>query len=184
MVWTHFVFTQSEVSHEPCGGFSDFVRGFTDFTKKDSQLKFWGGGLQNKIFRTDTHRYVRQPKFSGEQFSLVIVRKQQHVIFDLVTRPERRHASIMNGSGTESRLADVEFENSHMHKNLKNFQEITNGIGDMTLFHIFANKIASWEFEAFLENHSVFWNETVYNHLCVFVKQNIWNQHESKQPIY
>ena len=66
-----------------------------------------------------------------------------HMIFDLVTRPERRHASIMNGSGTESLqmwLADVELS-IHMHKNLKNFQKMTNGIRHDTFSHFLRTKL-------------------------------------------
>ena len=90
-------------------------------------------------------------------------------------RPERRHASIMNGSGTESRKRCgwlmVEFENSHMHKNLKNFQKMTNGIGDMTLFHIFCEQNCQLRIWRFSFTHSVFWNEIVCNHLCVLWKK-------------
>ena len=95
-----------------------------------------------------------------------------HMIFDLVTRPERRHASIMNGSGTES-LADAA---GCLMWSLKIptcmrisffFKRWPNGIGDMTLFHIFCEQNCQLRIWRFSFTHSVFWNETVYNHLCV-----------------
>ena len=211
MVWTHFVFTQSEVSHEPCGG-----QWFRQRLHRFHEESFAVEILRRRPPKQDLpHRHAplcAAAKKTGDQFSLVMCGSSNiwmfpkivvppkssiligfsiinhpfwgtpilgniHMIFDLVTRPERRHASIMNGSGTES-LADAA---GCLMWSLKIptcmrisffFKRWPNGIGDMTLFHIFCEQNCQLRIWRFSFTHSVFWNETVYNHLCVLKQKS------------